>query len=291
MEMKHLKVCGDYGQIAIIPFHARDKDSIREAVEGCDIVVNLMGKNHDTKCGVPWITNWTLEEVHVQAAENVAEVSKEMGVPRFVQMSSIVADVDSPSEWARTKALGELAVKKHYADATIIRPAPIFGPEDKLLVHIANCAKVLPAVPLIDEGGTLLQPVFVHDVAKAIKNIVLDPTTDGKTYELTGPSQYTYKELVEMVYSHCYMKESVVPLPEQVHQAIGYLAEMTPLIAPVLTRDQVELQKLDQVWGGKFPGLLDLNVEPTSVESKAQDILYRFREAGHFAREEGYHVN
>ena len=31
MEMRHLKVCGDYGQIAIIPFHARDKDSIRDA--------------------------------------------------------------------------------------------------------------------------------------------------------------------------------------------------------------------------------------------------------------------
>jgi nucleoside-diphosphate-sugar epimerase len=186
MEMRHLKVCGDYGQIAILPFHARDKDSIRDAVEGCDIVINLMGKNHDTKHAVPWITNWTLEEVHVHAARNVAEVAKEMGVPRFVQMSSILADIDSPSEWARTKAMGEAAVKESYKDAVILRPAPIFGPEDKFLVHIALLAKSLPFVPIIDDGNTKLQPVYIHDVAKAIKNIVLDPSTDGQTYELTG---------------------------------------------------------------------------------------------------------
>ena len=44
LEMRHLKVMGDYGQINIMPFHARDKDSIRQAVEGSDIVINLIGK-------------------------------------------------------------------------------------------------------------------------------------------------------------------------------------------------------------------------------------------------------
>ena len=44
MEMRHCKVMGDYGQIAIMPFHARDKDSIRQAVEGSDIVINIIGK-------------------------------------------------------------------------------------------------------------------------------------------------------------------------------------------------------------------------------------------------------
>lgn len=291
MEMRHLKVCGDYGQIAIIPFHARDKDSIRDAVKGCDIVINLMGKNYDTKHGLPNIINWRMEEVHVEAARNVAEIAKDEGVPRFVQMSSIVADPDSPSVWAKSKFEGEQAVKEFYPEAVIVRPAPIFATEDKFLVHIANLAKSLPAVATIDDGNTRLQPVYVHDVAKAIKNIVLDPSTDGNTYELAGPTEYTYKEVVEFVYRHSFMQPSIVPLPAEVHNLIGYFAEFTPFLSPILTRDQVKLMQLDQVFRGNRPGLLDLHVEPTEMEAMGPDIMYRFREAGHFARAEGYHNN
>ena len=51
------------------------------------------------------------------------------------------------------------------------------------------------------------------------------------------------------------------------------------------------MQKLDQCAGGEFPGLLDLHIEPTPMDACAANILYRFRDSGHFAREEGYHVN
>jgi hypothetical protein len=38
--------------------------------------------------------------------------------------------------------------------AVVLRPAPMFGTEDRLLKHIASLAKRLPAVPLIGGGAT-----------------------------------------------------------------------------------------------------------------------------------------
>jgi hypothetical protein len=44
MEWRHLKVAGDLGVVAPVPFNPRDDDSIHRALEGSDIVINLIGK-------------------------------------------------------------------------------------------------------------------------------------------------------------------------------------------------------------------------------------------------------
>lgn len=44
MEWRHLKLCGDYGQIVPVPFSPHDEDSIRRAIGDSDVVINLMGK-------------------------------------------------------------------------------------------------------------------------------------------------------------------------------------------------------------------------------------------------------
>jgi uncharacterized protein YbjT (DUF2867 family) len=302
MEMRHCKVMGDYGQIAIVPFNARDKDSIRSAVEGSDIVINLIGKHHITRHGLPHIINWTLDECHVEAATNIAEISKEMGVERFVHVSSIAADPDSNSEFAASKARGEAAVKAIYPNAAVVRPSFMFGPEDRYLCLYANAATVLPALPLINEGSALAEPVYVHDVAKAIKNIVLDPSTDGQTYELVGPEQYTQKQIVEYVLDQTGSSGSatgdghhrgVVSLPEEAAPILEMLGTAVEYAAgafsPPVTGDMTKLMAIDHIASGDHPGLTDLMVEPTALETVGQDILYRFRPGGHFNDREGYH--
>ena len=171
-------------------------------------------QHHATRHLHPGIINWSLDEVHVEAASNIAEISKEMvseiiyqcnsfciskGVERFVHVSSLVADAESESEWAASKGRGEAAVKAHYPHASIVRPSWMFGPEDRFLCLYANAATILPALPYFDGGDAKYQPVYVHDVARAIKNIVLDPSTANKTFDLVGPDVYTQKEIVDYV--------------------------------------------------------------------------------------------
>lgn len=83
--------------------------------------------------------NFDYQSVHVTGAELIAQICAESpSVSRLVHVSHLNAAVDSPSAFYRTKALGEQKVKKAFPNATIVRPGPMFGHEDKLLNSMAS---------------------------------------------------------------------------------------------------------------------------------------------------------
>lgn len=92
------------------------------------------------------------------------------------------------SEFLRTKLDGEIAVRDEFPDATIIRPADIWGQEDRFLRYYAHFwRRTLQLVPLWQRGeNTIKQPVYVSDVAQAIVNAIKDPDTAGQIYEAVG---------------------------------------------------------------------------------------------------------
>lgn len=146
-DYRHLKVMGDLGRIA---FHVRppyyhsalisfcfvqfcpttDYGRVVKMVEDSDIVVNLIGRDYET-------SNFSYEKTHVTLAANVAKACKQTGVARLVHVSALNAAADSPSRFLQTKAAGEAAVREHFPEATIIRPAKMFGHEDRLINRIA----------------------------------------------------------------------------------------------------------------------------------------------------------
>ena len=48
-DVDHLKLCGDLGQILYTPFNVRDEDSIRQAIKHSNVVINLIGRDVDTR--------------------------------------------------------------------------------------------------------------------------------------------------------------------------------------------------------------------------------------------------
>lgn len=89
----------------------------------------------------------------------------------LVHTSALAADKYAISSWARSKALGEEAVRAEAPGATIVRPADVFGPEDRFLNLFAFLYRMLPRVPLVDGGMSSVQPLFVHDLAYGIHRI------------------------------------------------------------------------------------------------------------------------
>ena len=51
---------------------------------------------------------------------------------------------------------------------------------------------------------------------------------------------------------------------------------------PILTVDQVELLKYDNVISGKYPTLKDLGIEGKTIDSILPQYIYRFRTYGQF---------
>ena len=187
MDVRHLNLTGDLGRVINYPFSPRHEGSIKRAMEGCDVVINLIGKDYDTKHVLPWWVNYDQDEVNVEIPNRLARSAKECGVRQFIHVSALAASKDSPSDWARTKALGEEEVRRSFPGATIVRPADVFGDEDRFLNTYASMARALPRFLLNNDGTSLKQPVWCNDVANAIHAMVQNPDAIDQTYELAGP--------------------------------------------------------------------------------------------------------
>lgn len=266
-----LRPMGHVGQITPLAANIRDDASVAAAVSGVDVVVNLVGILYERG-------PQTFQAVHVEGARRVAAAAKAAGARRFVQMSALGADPASPSEYARTKAAGEEAVRTAFPEAAVARPSIVFGPEDDFFNRFAAMARFLPALPLIGGGETKFQPVYVGDVAEALAKMVEDPATEGRTYELGGPQVYSFKELMQILLREIGRRRLLVPLPHSLARLQAAVLEHLPV--PPLTRDQLELLKRDNVVSGLTPTLADLGIAPTAVEVILPTYLSRFRRGG-----------
>ena len=101
-------------------------------------------------------------------AEAVALAAAAAGA-QLIHVSAIGANERSPSQYARSKAMGEngASARRCHPQSSCVPPI-VFGPEDDFFNKFAAMARLLPALPLIGGGHTLFQPVFAGDVAAAI---------------------------------------------------------------------------------------------------------------------------
>jgi NADH dehydrogenase len=275
-----MRVLGEVGQIELVQANLRNVPSIVRALDGAEACINLVGILHEQG-------RQRFQTLHAKGAEDVAQAAAKQGITRFVQMSALGADLEAASKYARTKAMGEAAVRAAIPKAVIIRPSVVFGQDDSLFNRFAGLASLLPVIPLPGGGATRFAPVFVGDLAQAIANAVSDPACAGKTYEIGGPKIYSYRELMELTLAEIHKRRGLLPLPWAAASLLGSLAELPSKflpIPPVLTADQVESLKTDAVPSAKALGLKQLGVtDPTPVEGIIPLYLYRYRRGGQFA--------
>jgi len=268
---------GKVGQIQLLRCNVRDPEQVAEALKGSEAAVNLTGILYQSG-------EQSFEGIHVEAARNIAKAACDAGVKTLVHVSAIGADKDAASGYAWTKGEGELALREAFPEAAIIRPSLVFGQEDEFFNRFAWLARLSPALPLIGGGRTRFQPVFVGDVAQAILRCVQDTDTHGKTYELGGPSIYTFKELMQMMLREIDRERLLVPVPFFAAYVKAFFLQLSSLvgIAPLLTTDQVTLLKSDNVVHDGALTFGEFGIVPDSVEGVIPSYLWRFRAKGQY---------
>jgi uncharacterized protein YbjT (DUF2867 family) len=140
-----MRLMGDVGQVDVVQANIRDEASVRRALVGATASLNLVGVLHEKG-------RQTFQAIHAEGARQVAEAAVAEGVTRIVQVSSIGADPEAPSAYARSKAAGEMAVREVAPAAVIVRPSIVFGPGDGFFEKFATMAQLAPALPLIGGG-------------------------------------------------------------------------------------------------------------------------------------------
>lgn len=273
-----LKPAGDVGQIQLVRCDVNSPDDVAAALQGADACINLIGILYESG-------RRTFKAMHEDAARRIAEAARAAGVSRFVQVSAIGADANALSDYARTKAAAEAAVRAVYPQAVILRPSVVFGPGDDFLNRFAAMATMAPALPLVGGGQTKFQPVYVGDVAEAIGMAVTELAPAGRTFELGGPAIQTFEDLLKLVLRETGRRRVLLPIPFPLARLIGWVAQNSARvgIAPVLTLDQVLGLQSDNVVAPGAEGLAELGIQPTGLDAVAPGYLWRYRQGGQFA--------
>ncbi|KAF2814259.1 NADH-ubiquinone oxidoreductase-like protein 40 kDa subunit [Mytilinidion resinicola] len=270
MARRHLKVTGDLGRIVFLEMDLRNTASIEESVRHSDIVYNLIGRDYPTK-------NFDLYDVHVEGAERIAEAVAKYDIDRFVHVSSYNANKNSPSEFYRTKAYGEEAVRNIYPETTIVRPAPMFGFEDRLLNSLAGQKNFITSNWMQER----FWPVHAIDVGMALEQMLHDDTTASETYELFGPTNYSLGEIAQLVDREIVKRRRHINLPKPVWKPTAGLMNKC-LWWPVGSADEVEREFIDQAIDPRAKTFKDLDIEPAELKSLTYEYLKGYRSSAFY---------
>ncbi|KAH6677474.1 putative NADH-ubiquinone oxidoreductase 39 kDa subunit [Halenospora varia] len=270
MAKRHLKVTGDLGRVIFMEFDLRNTPSIEESVRHSDVVYNLIGRNYPTK-------NFDLEDVHVEGVERIADAVAKYDVDRFIHVSSYNADPNSTSEFYRTKARGEKVARSIFPETTIVRPAPLFGFEDRLLHKLAGVTNLFTSNHMQERYN----PVHVIDVGMALEKMLQDDSTTEQTYELFGPKNYSTAEIAALVDKEIVKHRRHINVPKRILKPTAKLLNQA-LWWPVISADEVEREFIDQRIDKTAKTFKDLEIEPAEISSLTFHYLQGYRSSAFY---------
>ncbi len=255
---------------------------------GCQAVINLAGILHGRRGRRdergPNDYGPDFARVHVELPQAIVRACRAAGVRRLLHVSALGASPDAPSEYLRSKGIGEEAVlAAEDLEVTVFRPSVVFGAEDRFLNQFAQMARFLPVLTVPCPQATF-KPVYVGDVASALLAAVSDIATWGKGYELCGPRAYTLKELVEYVCAATGKRRLVIGLSDRLSYLQARLLELLPV--PPMTRDNYYSMQVPSVCSGPFPfgiqpqaleGIAPLYLAPSSPRERYPQLRWRAR--------------
>ena len=271
-----LQPLGTMGQIQLMSADIRSPETVKRAVAGADVVINMVG-----------ILKGDFEAFHVTGAATVAEAAAEADCSGLVHVSAIGADPESVSDYGRSKGRGEEAVRAAFPQATIIRPSIVFGPEDNFISRFAAMGRQLPVLPVMAPNAKF-QPVYVSDLGRAIAAAALEPREHaGQVYELGGPQVFTMAELnatVGRLTGH--EGKPVAVIPDAVG---GLMAKLTGWLpgAPI-TMDQWRMLQVPNVVAEGAKGFEAFGIRAQPFEAIAGTWLTAYRKGGRFSVKSPY---
>lgn len=265
-----LKPMGAVGQIVPLFASVTNEATVHRAVEGAEVVVNLVGALTESRAA-------SFQAIHAEGSERIARLSAAAGVGRLIQISAIGADPNSPSRYASTKGRAEQAVLAVFPRATVLRPSLVFGLEDKFFNRFAEIARIAPFMPVI-AGATKMQPVYVCDVADAVMAAQALSAPQGKIFELGGPRVWTFREILAFVLKATRRDRKLVDIPMGIARLQASILQHVP--GKPLTPDQLLMLSKDNIVSPGALGLVDLGVTPTPVELVVPGYLSRFQPGG-----------
>ena len=262
-KIKSLKVSGYPGQLEIISGNVFEDGLLELLIKDKYAVINL--------CGVLYEKNKNeFNTIHNFLPEMISKLCKQYKIEKFIHISALGVSKDSPSNYSRTKALGEENIKKNFKSSIILRPSIIYGNGDNFFGLFSKISKFAPIIPIIGPS-TMFQPVYVNDVALAVIETLKINENKSKTFNICGPKQYSFFQLIKILLSYLERKRILIKVNPKLMMLPGLLLQNFP--NPPFTYDQMKLLLKNNVSDGLYPELEDLKIKPVLLETKLKELI------------------
>jgi NADH dehydrogenase len=260
----YLKPLGEPGQIEVIKFHFSDLDHMKSLIQDSEYVINCIGILYESK-------DQTFNNHHHLFPKFLSSVLNKEVTKRFIHISALGVNEESRSLYIKSKLSGEKTVIENFNNSIILRPSIIFGVDDNFFNLFNKLINLLPVIPLVG-AHSKFQPCYVGDISDAIINIIDNHKINNGIYELGGPNIYSFKELIEVLLKQLNKKRLIIELPEFVAGIQARIMQLFP--KPLLTVDQIEILKSDNVCTGSIPSFNNLDVQPLSIETILPNYMF-----------------
>ncbi len=163
-----------------------DPDSLRSALEGVDVAIYLVHSLDDPD----------FERKDAEAARHFSAAAARAGVRQIVYMGGLGDEDQELSAHLRSRREVEQLLAGDGVPVTVLRAAIVVGHGGISWEITRQLVKNLPAMVVPKWVATRTQPIAIDDVVRYLAGVVDHPDAIGRTFEIGGTEQLTYKEML-----------------------------------------------------------------------------------------------
>jgi len=171
----------------------KDEKGLRAAMKDVDVIYHLAGAESLGR-------EAELADVDIKGTQSLINAASGTNIKRIIYLSHLGADRASAYPLLKAKGIAEYAIKNSNIPYTIFRSSVVYGKDDHFSNGLAFLIKVSPHfVMLPEEGRTLLQPIWIEDLARILTWSLEMPETITKTIKLGGPEYLSFRDICEII--------------------------------------------------------------------------------------------
>ncbi len=273
-----LKTQANPGYLEIGELKSFDIEKIKSFFKNCSVCINLIGILYEK-------SENQFHSIHSDFPDLLSKLSKRLDIEQFIHLSSLGIEDVYDSDYAKSKISGEHAVKKNFNKSIILKPSVCYSVDDNFTTTLMTLLNRLPFMPLYYQGKTKFTPIHVTDLANIIFQIVEKKIT-GETIECVGPEILTFRDIILKLLHSLEKKRLLIPMPLPIAKIIAKILGKLP--KPLITSDQLNLLKYDNILSGKYKTNLDLGIEANKkFDVEIESYSFNWKDGGGYSKKIG----
>lgn len=228
---------------AWVEMDVTEPQSLAALVDGFDVVVDAVqfpnSPIENPKKG------YTFEQIDLAGTKNLADAAKSAGTSQFIGLGGVGAAEHAPFHWLRYKWQETQHIQASGLNYTIFQPSWIYGPGDVSLNRFLGFANWLPFVPVIGNGKTRINPLFVTDLADHVAAAIGNPAATNGLFEIGGPTVLTMDEVIRTALKVVGKQRLLLHNPKPLMKVVASVIQYAP--GRPLTPDAIDFITMDGI--------------------------------------------